>query len=39
MPKVKRRAPFVGEHNAEIYIGELGLREDELNALQGEGVV
>jgi benzylsuccinate CoA-transferase BbsE subunit len=39
LPKVKRRAPFIGEHNPEIYIGELGLRETELNALRSEGIV
>ncbi len=39
MPKVKRRAPFIGEHNPEIYVGELGLREAELNSLRREGVV
>jgi crotonobetainyl-CoA:carnitine CoA-transferase CaiB-like acyl-CoA transferase len=39
MPKVKRRAPFIGEHNREIYVGELGLAEAELIALQREGIV
>jgi benzylsuccinate CoA-transferase BbsE subunit len=39
MPRVRRRAPFIGEHNTEIYIRELGLREDELNALQRGGIV
>ena len=39
LPKVRRRAPLIGEHNPEIYIGELGLREDELNALRKEGIV
>lgn len=39
MPRVKGRAPFIGEHNTEIYIADLGLREDELKALQQEGVV
>jgi len=39
LPKVRRRAPFIGEHNPEIYVGELGLREDELNALRREGIV
>ncbi len=39
MPKVRRRAPFIGEHNAEVYMGELGLGEDKLNSLRREGVV
>jgi benzylsuccinate CoA-transferase BbsE subunit len=39
MPNVRRRAPFIGEHNAEINIGELGFREDELNSLRREGIV
>jgi len=39
MPRVKGRAPLMGEHNAEIYLKELGLHEDELNALQREGIV
>ena len=39
LPKLRRRAPFVGEHNTEIYIGELGLSEAELKSLRREGVV
>ncbi len=39
VPKVRRRAPFIGEHNADIYVGELGLHEDELDSLGREGVV
>jgi crotonobetainyl-CoA:carnitine CoA-transferase CaiB-like acyl-CoA transferase len=39
IPRVKRRAPLIGEHNAEIYLEELNLHEDELNALQREGIV
>ncbi len=39
VPKVRRRAPFIGEHNGEIYIGELGLSKDEFNSLQREGIV
>ena len=39
LPKVRRRAPFIDEHNSEIYLGELGLRETELNSLRKEGIV
>ena len=39
LPKVRGRAPFVGEHNPEIYVGELGLREAELDSLRRKGVV
>jgi crotonobetainyl-CoA:carnitine CoA-transferase CaiB-like acyl-CoA transferase len=35
---VRRRAPRVGEHNAEVY-GELGLGPDDLGKLAAEGVV
>jgi crotonobetainyl-CoA:carnitine CoA-transferase CaiB-like acyl-CoA transferase len=39
MPRVKGRAPLIGEHNAEIYLKELGLHEGEWIALQREGIV
>lgn len=39
LPKVRGRAPLIGEHNPEIYVGELGLCEDELKALRREGIV
>jgi len=35
---VRRRAPRIGEHNAEIF-GEIGVAADELAALAAEGVV
>jgi len=37
-PAVRRRAPRVGEHNAEIY-GEVGVRPEELARLRAAGVV
>ena len=33
------RAPFIGEHNEEIYIGELGFTKDELITLKRENVI
>lgn len=39
LPRVRRRAPLIGEHNREIYLGELGLSEDEFNSLQREGII
>lgn len=35
----RRRPPMVGEHNREIYMGELGISEQQLAELQGRGVV
>ncbi|MBX5493140.1 MAG: CoA transferase [Chloroflexi bacterium] len=36
---IRRPAPRIGEHNLEVYTGELGLRPDELASLKGAGVV
>jgi formyl-CoA transferase len=35
----RRRAPLIGEHNREVYVGELGLTEDEMAALQTKSVI
>jgi crotonobetainyl-CoA:carnitine CoA-transferase CaiB-like acyl-CoA transferase len=37
--KVQRRPPFIGEHNEEIYRGELGFSKSELAALKKRGVI
>ena len=36
---IRRGAPRLGEHNREIYQGVLGLGDDELQALQDDGVI
>jgi crotonobetainyl-CoA:carnitine CoA-transferase CaiB-like acyl-CoA transferase len=36
---ISRRAPLIGEHNAEIYCGELGLSKAELAVLAESGIV
>ncbi len=36
---VRHRAPFLGEHNVEVYEGELGLSKAELTSLKAAGVI
>ncbi len=36
---IRRRAPLIGEHNREIYKGELGLSDEELGVLKQTGVI
>ena len=36
---LRRRAPLVGEHNAEVYGGELGLSAAEIEALRRSGAI
>jgi len=38
-PQVFRRAPLVGEHNEEIFKGELGISSEELARLSKSGVI
>ena len=37
--QIYRRAPTIGEHNQEIYEAELGLSDEELSLLKGQGVI
>lgn len=37
--QVQRRAPLLGEHNSEVYTGELGLSQKELVRLKEAGVI
>ncbi|MBI2863541.1 MAG: CoA transferase [Chloroflexi bacterium] len=36
---VRRRAPLIGEHNDEIYVGELGLGREQFTALKANGII
>ena len=36
---IHRAAPLLGEHNKEIFIGDLGMNNDDLVALRAEGVI
>jgi crotonobetainyl-CoA:carnitine CoA-transferase CaiB-like acyl-CoA transferase len=38
-PRIRRRAPLIGEHNIEIYEKELGIPRDKLLALKQMGAV
>ena len=37
--RISRRAPLIGEHNVEIFCGELGLSRGELSVLAESGVI
>ena len=37
--RISRRAPLIGEHNVEIFCGELGMRKAELALLAESGVL
>lgn len=36
---IRRRAPLIGEHNQEIYEGELGMAKEEIAMLKQSGVI
>ena len=38
-PRVRGRAPLIGEHNDAVYRGELGLSRAELGVLRAEGAI
>ncbi len=37
--RISRRPPLLGEHNAEIFAGELGLSQEQLTGLVQDGVI
>ena len=37
--KATRRAPLIGEHNDEIYVGELGLTRAQMAQLKAQGII
>ena len=37
--RIAKRAPRIGEHNAEVYQGELGFTTEELGAFKAHGVI
>ncbi len=36
---IRVRPPLPGEHNTEIYVGELGVKESEMERLSVAGVI
>jgi crotonobetainyl-CoA:carnitine CoA-transferase CaiB-like acyl-CoA transferase len=36
---ISRRAPLIGEHNQEIYEGELGFSKEEMLSLKQAGII
>jgi len=35
----RRRPPLLGEHNVEVYTGELGVKPKEMERLSASGVI
>ena len=36
---IRRRPPLIGEHNQEIYLGDLGMSDGELSGLKAGGII
>ena len=36
---IQRRAPLLGEHSDEVYVGEMGMSRDELASLKADGII
>jgi benzylsuccinate CoA-transferase BbsE subunit len=36
---IRRRPPLLGEHNVEVYLGELGMKRDDLERLRATGAI
>jgi crotonobetainyl-CoA:carnitine CoA-transferase CaiB-like acyl-CoA transferase len=37
--RIDHPGPELGEHNREVYVGELGLSEEELERLEAAGAI
>ena len=37
--RIQRCAPLIGEHNEEVYVGELGFSKEEMTILKANGVI
>ncbi|NLM60512.1 MAG: CoA transferase, partial [Clostridiales bacterium] len=39
MPSIRKPSPTLGQHNRDVYVGMLGLTEEEYQSLIDEGVI
>ncbi|NLL35714.1 MAG: CoA transferase [Clostridiales bacterium] len=39
MPSIRKPSPTLGQHNRDVYIGKLGLSEEEYNSLLKDGII
>jgi crotonobetainyl-CoA:carnitine CoA-transferase CaiB-like acyl-CoA transferase len=37
--RYRRRPPTIGEHNREVYVGELGISDERMRELQKSGII